>query len=76
MKAIAMFAVKDFSHAGRTFAAGEVFECSPIEAASFRYRGVAKFAPLTRDLKADIPADDEPPTTKRRYRRRDIQAEP
>lgn len=74
-----MIAAQDFTHDGRTYVAGECFQCPPIHAAALKYQRKATFATAaqlrTRDLKAATPEPEAAPS-RRRYRRRDMVAEP
>lgn len=67
---IPLIAVKPFTYQGRTYAVGESFQASPIEAAAHVYQKRATFA--RKDL-AVTPAS-EPPKRRRRYVRKDMQA--
>jgi len=61
-----MRALEAFTRTGqRPTEAGEVFEAWPVEAAAYRYQHKAEF----------VTDAAEPVRTKRRYRRRDMQAE-
>jgi len=60
------------SYAGRDFQAGDVFEATPAEAAALTYRQRARFADKDAEL---TPEPEQAPVRRRRYRRRDLQAE-
>lgn len=59
-----MRALIAFEHHGRQLVEGESFECSPIEAAAYKYKHKAQFENTTAKPKRG------------QYRRRDLRAEP
>lgn len=65
---VRLIAVKPFSHRGRSYRAGEALTVSAIEAVALRRRGVA----ATPD--SSTPATAKP-SSRRRYNRRDLEAE-
>jgi hypothetical protein len=65
---IPMVAREDLSNEGTPVAKGEYFEAKPIHAAALKYKNRAVFTD-----KREPEPEPEPP--KRRYRRRDVQAE-
>ena len=84
---ISLIANKDLTYAGHNLTAGDYFEATPIEAAALTYQRKARFTRKRDRIKVeeveaeyglnsltDTP-DAEIPRPKRRYRRRDLQAE-
>ncbi len=72
-----LIAVRDFTfmtlaRQRRSLTAGEVFEVEPVEAAALVYQHKATFAPPLAARPTE-PLPEAPP--RRRYRRRDLQAE-
>jgi hypothetical protein len=67
---IPLKAQEDLTYAGRDFKAGDVFEAAPVEAAALTYKRRAIFA----DKDEPLTPEPEPPQ-RRRYRRRDLQAQ-
>lgn len=82
-KTVKVPALCDFTYNGRQVAKGDVVEMGPLEAAAHarqQHVTLAKGAYLSRALtvgaKAPAPPDPEAVTaSRRRYRRRDLQAE-
>jgi hypothetical protein len=63
-----MIARRAVPYRGHTYRPGDQFDAVPIDAAMLRYQGLADFAP------SSVSATDVP-VSKRKYRRRDLQAE-
>ena len=78
MATIRLIAARKFSYTTalvrqtRSFTAGEAFEAEPIDAAVLVYQQQATFAPPST---AQHMASPDGPPQRRRYRRRDMQAE-
>lgn len=70
---IAVEAVAPFVWQGREVVAGDVLLVRPVEAASLTYRRKVRFAPAGRVVSSAVVT--AVPSTRRRYRRRDLTAE-
>lgn len=78
-KTVKVPALCDFTYDVRNVVKGEIVEMAPLEAAAHarqRHVTLAKGAYLSRALSVAVKTPDpEPVIPKRRYRRRDLQAE-
>lgn len=77
-KRIAVTARVSLSYEGRTVAAGDPFDVTPIDAAILHRKQQITFGhpPIsTKDLIASVDDDPAPSPRRRRYRRRDLTAE-
>jgi hypothetical protein len=74
MPAVTVTALKDFTHDGITGRKGQTLVVDPpVKALMLHRKGLVS---LNKVLTRELAADPEPePKTKRRYRRRDLQAE-
>jgi len=71
MKTVVVQARAAFSYQGRGLRAGELVTMLPVDAAAAARHGLVS---LTRRRKT-APVDEVPKTSKRRYKRRDLEAE-
>jgi len=71
---IAVEAVAPFAWMGREVVVGDVLLVRPIEAASLTYRRKVRFAAAGRVVPSEV-VPVVAPSTRRRYRRRDLTAE-
>ena len=76
MALVSVPAIKDFTYHGRSYVRGEIVTTEPVHASIMARHG---YVSLSKHYQTrDITPDPEPvpdPRTKRRYRRRDMQAE-
>lgn len=66
---IRMIARRAVPYRGHTYRPGDQFDATPLDAAMLRYQEYADFVPRA------TPVGDDPAPSKRKYRRRDLQAE-
>jgi hypothetical protein len=72
MKTVVVQARAPFSYQGRGLRAGELVTMTPIDAAAAARHGLVSLTRLRRSAEAPI---GDPPKSKRRYKRRDLEAE-
>jgi len=74
--------VEGWSYAGRALRAGDLVEMTPLDAAGAHRRGLISLtrpsavALTSASVRTNEPPPVAAPPSKRRYRRRDLQAEP